>query len=122
MLKNITLAFGVVFVLVGLLGFVPAAVIDGKLLGIFGVNTLHNIIHIASGLAALYAALSGGPKVMKMYGQVFGVVYALVTVVGFLGILDALLNVNPADNILHIVLTAGLLYIGFGMDSATETV
>ncbi len=112
MLKKFALLFGVVFTTVGVLGFVPGITQNGHLLGIFEVNTLHNIVHLLSGLAALAAAAVG---FSRQYFQVFGVVYALVTVLGF--IMDPILGlipVNGADNVLHIVLTAALLYLGFG--------
>ena len=72
--------FGVVFILVGILGFIPAFTPDGHLLGIFAVNGVHNAIHLLSGIAAL--ALSRTHKNARLYFQVFGVVYGLVTLLG----------------------------------------
>lgn len=115
MVKTLAFVFAVVFLLVGILGFVPGVVVDGKLLGIFLIDPIHNIIHLASGVAALIAAISGA-KYAKMYFQVFGVVYALVTILGFaLGGNLILIMVNMADNILHLAIAVASLYIGFGM-------
>lgn len=115
-LKNITLTVGVVVLLVGLVGFVPALVPDGKVLGLFLVDPFHNLVHILTGALAIVAAMMN-TKTMRMYYQLFGVVYALVTVLGFTtgtG-LFGLIPVNMADNLLHLVLAVGFLYLGFGM-------
>ena len=115
MLKKLAMVFGVVFLLIGVLGFVPGITTDGHLLGIFEVDGIHNVIHLLSGAVALWAGMTSA-KASKMYFQVFGVVYALVAVLGiftssFLGLID----VNGADNILHVLIAAVALYAGFGM-------
>lgn len=107
--------FGAVFVVVGILGFIPAFTPDGHLLGIFEVNGVHNIIHLLSGIAALI--LSRTHKNARLYFQVFGVVYGLVTLLGiFYGDNDLLGIVahNVADIFLHLIITAAALYFGFG--------
>ena len=116
MVKNLAMLFGVVFLAIGVLGFVPGVTKDGHLLGVFDVGTLHNIIHLASGVAALWLA-SMGSKYAKMYFQVFGVVYGLVTIIGFVqkDNVFGLFDVNMADNVLHLVITAVALWAGFGM-------
>lgn len=117
MLKKIGLAFGVVFVVVGLLGFVPAATPDGKLLGIFAVNAAHNIVHLATGAIALGLALAS-PSALSMFFKVFGIVYGLVAVLGYFSGDQPLLGViahNMADMWLHVVIAAASLWIGFGM-------
>ena len=116
MVKTLAMVFGAVFLLIGVLGFVPGVTSSGKLLGLFDVSTLHNIIHIASGVAA-FALASSGPKAAKMYFQVFGLVYLVVTIVGFVqgDTVLGLFGVNVADNILHLAIAAVALYAGFGM-------
>jgi hypothetical protein len=119
MLKTLAKVFGAVFLLLGVLGFVPGATSDGKLLGIFDVSALHNIIHLASGVAA-FALAASGEKGAKTYFQVFGIVYAVVTVVGFIqgDTVLGLIGVNMADNLLHLAITAVALYAGFGMKAS----
>jgi hypothetical protein len=113
--RMITQVFGVVLLLVGVLGFVPALTPDGKLLGIFQVDFLHNLVHIVSGAAALYLAMSMGEKGAVLFGKVFSVVYGLVTVLGLLtgNALGVAIPVNLADNGLHIALTAVFAYVGY---------
>lgn len=114
-----TWVFGIAFLAVGVLGYVPGATTGGLLLGIFMVDGMHNIIHILSGLIAVGVAWMG-MQYARLYFQVFGVVYGLVTVVGFLqgDTVLGLITVNMADNLLHLVIAAVALWIGFGMKEA----
>jgi hypothetical protein len=108
--------FGVVFLVVGILGFVPGITSNGMLLGIFMVDGVHNVIHLLSGILAIAAAMGSG-MYARLYFKVFGVVYALVTVIGFIqgSTVLGLIMVNMADNLLHLVIAALALWIGFGM-------
>lgn len=121
MLTTLANVFGVVLLLVGILGFIPGITTDNYLLGIFHVNALHNIVHLVSGAAGLWAAKSGA-KAAKMYFQVFGVIYALVTVLGFFYGDDAILGLvsnNMADTFLHLIIAVVALYLGFGKKEET---
>lgn len=111
---------GAVLILVGIVGFVvdstfdTGSAIDGdKLLGIFEVNGIHNLVHIATGLLLLAVA----PKraTAKTGVLAFGVVYGLVTVIGLIDgeTVLGLIPVNGADNVLHIALTAAALLAAF---------
>lgn len=111
--KSVAMVFGVVFLLVGILGFIPGATPDHELLGIFHVDTVHNIVHLLSGLLALGLA-SMGAKYGKTYLVGFGAVYALVAVVGLVqgDTVLGLFDVNAADNLLHVVLAVALIGAG----------
>ena len=116
MSNKLAWAFGIVLTAVGILGFVPGVTsASGLLLGIFQVDALHNIIHIATGLIALYVAKTGMHQML--YFKVFGVVYGIVTVAGFVqgSTVLGLIGVNMADNVLHLLIAAIALYAGFGM-------
>ncbi len=119
MLKIAAILFGLVFLLFGILGFVPAATPDTNgmpmLLGVFHVNTAHNFVHLASGVVFLLCGIAGaGPA--RTFFKIFGIVYALVAILGFMNppgpVLGMLAN-NPADNWLHTVLAVSMLYLGF---------
>ena len=106
--------FGIVFLLIGILGFIPGITTDdGRLLGIFAVDAMHNIIHLLSGIVAVWTA-STSAKAAMTYFRVFGVIYAIVTIVGFiqgdtvLGIMVA----NGADNVLHLIIAIIALWLG----------
>lgn len=116
--------FGVVFVLVGLLGFAvsgghPAVGHDGGLLlGAFEVNVLHNIAHLVLG-AVLIAAAVAGVRAAKLANIVVGAIYLVLFVIGLFIAGDHAGNIialNGADNVLHLVLAAALLGIGLGAD------
>jgi uncharacterized protein DUF4383 len=128
MVKSAAIVFGIVFLVVGILGFVPAAtppMADGNggmLLGLFHVNTAHNIVHLASGIIFLLCGMAGaGPS--RTFFKIFGIVYALVAVLGFIkgnGLLLGMVANNMADVWLHVVLAVVMLYLGFGArDTAT---
>jgi hypothetical protein len=110
LVKPVTWLFGVVFLLVGVLGFFM-----DPILGLFDVTVIHNVIHLASGAVALIVA-GMGMAASRMYLIVFGLVYALVTVLGFLNVafVVSLLEINQADNFLHLAITAVFLIVGFG--------
>lgn len=120
MLKTLSTVFGAVFLLVGVLGFVPGVTTDeGLLLGIFQVSPLHNMIHILSGVAALLAAKT--EDYAQLYFRVFGAVYAVVALVGLVqgDTVLGLIDVNMADNLLHVVLAVALLGVGFGVPKSS---
>lgn len=129
MVKKAAMALGAVLLVVGILGFVPPLVTEDSmgipmLLGIFMVGTIHNIIHIASGVAGLVGSRTS--QYASLYFKVFGIVYALVTVVGFIqkDTVLGLIDVNLADNLLHLAIAAVSLYFGFAVkaaDTATPT-
>lgn len=121
MVQTLAWIFAVVFIAVGVLGFVPGLTNDGMLLGMFEVDPLHNIIHLASGILAALAAW-GSASYASLYFKVFGVVYAIVTVVGFVqgDSVLGLIGVNMADNVLHLAIAAVALWAGFGMKSASS--
>ncbi len=122
MIQKLAWVFGVVFLVVGVLGFVPAVTSDGLLLGLFMVDGLHNVIHLLSGLVAIGAAWGSG-SYARLYFKVFGVVYGLVAVIGFFqgDTVLGLFMVNMADNVLHLVIAAAALWIGFGMKDSSST-
>jgi hypothetical protein len=115
-LKRAAMVFGIAFIGAGILGFVPGVTTaDGHLVGLFHVNALHNIVHLASGAVALWVAYQS-ENAARLYFQVFGVVYAVVALLGvFYGsspIFGILAN-NVADVVLHAVIAIAALYFGF---------
>ena len=128
MVKTAAILFGLVFLLIGILGFVPAATHDVNgmpmLLGIFHVNFAHNIVHLASGAVFLLCGMAGaGPS--RMFFKIFGIVYALVAACGFYYGDNAILGYissSMANTWLHVGLAVVMLFLGFGAyggDTAT---
>lgn len=120
--KLYAIVLGVALVLVGILGFVPALTPNGDLLGLFAIDPLHNIIHILSGVVGLIAAFSAQGKYARFYALIFGVVYGLVTVVGFIQgtTVLGLIHVNIEDNILHLLITLASLGVFFATSNTSN--
>ncbi len=119
--------FGAVYLLVGILGlFVAGANFAGEegglLLGIFRVNHLHNIVHLAIGAALLIAGLRN-TAAAKATNTTVGAVYLLVGIVGFflVGTDLNILALNTADHILHLLSAIVLLGTGLALDRSTGT-
>jgi hypothetical protein len=127
MLKAAAILFGLVFLMVGALGFVPAITIQTNgmpmLLGIFHVNTAHNLVHLASGAVFLLCGLAS-TGASRTFFRIFGLVYAVVTVLGFWkgdGLLLGVISNNMPDVWLHLVLAAVMLLLGFAIPADRAT-
>ena len=115
MAKLYATVFGAVLTVVGLVGFIPALSTNGNLLGIFAIDPLHNVIHLLSGVVGLAAAFTAGAKYARLYAGVFGVVYGLVTIIGFIQgtTVLGLISINLADNVLHLLIAIVSLGVFF---------
>src|SRR3989442_11337326 len=82
MIKSAAILFGIVFLVVGILGFVPAVAPDEMLFKIFHVNAAHNIVHIASGIIFLLAVMAAGGAFEATLKH-FRVIYFLLYLLGF---------------------------------------
>ncbi|MFG1699755.1 DUF4383 domain-containing protein [Nonomuraea sp. NPDC049309] len=116
---------GVVFLLVGVLGFVPGVTTDfdqlqfaghhsgALLLGLFQVSILHNIVHLIFGIAGVLLAKTwSGARNFLVAG---GVIYLLLWLYGLIVAHDSPANfvpLNTADNWLHLILGVGMVALG----------
>jgi len=115
-------AVGAVFLLVGVLGFIPGITSnydslgfaghgsEALLLGIFQVSVLHNIVHLLFGVAGLLMGRTA-PQA-KNYLLFGGVVYLVLWIYGLIIGHDSAANfvpLNTADNWLHLVLGLGMI-------------
>jgi hypothetical protein len=127
-LQVVALASGALFLVVGVLGFVPGITTDyselafaghesdALLLGIFQVSILHNIVHLLFGVAGILAARTVRDSRAFLIGG--GVVYLLLTVYGVAidRASDAnFVPINTADNWLHLVLAIGMIGAGVAL-------
>jgi hypothetical protein len=102
--------FAAVFIAVGLLGLVPGLDIGAGPAGsmlVLGPFSVHDTVHLASGLIAAAAATAGG-VVTRLYFGVFGVLYGLIAVAG---IAPGLITVNILGNLLHVALAVGAAWV-----------
>ena len=125
-IQNATLAVGVVFLLVGILGFIPGITTNyeslgfaghgsgAMLLGLFQVSILHNIVHLLFGVAGIAMARTAAAS--RNYLVVGGAIYLVLWLYGLLIGQDSAANfvpVNTPDNWLHFIL--GVAMIGLGV-------
>jgi hypothetical protein len=121
MAKTYVLILGIILIALGVLGFITPLAPGGNLFGFLATGTTHCLVYLISGILAV-AAVAGGKEYPRLYVKVFGIIFAVFTVAGFMvgdGIVLGLLNVNAADNILHLLIAASALYVGFTHEHTT---
>jgi hypothetical protein len=126
-IRTMALLFGVVFLAVGALGFVPGAFTPtehppgmtmtqgyGMLLGLFAVNLLHNVAHLLFGVWGVLSRGSVGAA--RNYFRGVAVIYALLTVMGLIAATSTTFGLIPlhGNNVwLHGVLALVGAYFGW---------
>jgi hypothetical protein len=117
---------GIVLVAVGLLGFINNPIVGPDAGALFATNGIHNIVHLATGLLALYIAFRTSGQSQANWVIGFGVLYAVIFVVTLLSpTLFGLFDPNPVnalDHVLHAGLAVASLAVGYlGRGSTTVT-
>lgn len=124
-IQKATLAVAIVFLIVGVAGFIPGLTTnigdlmfaghesEALLLGIFQVSILHNIVHILFGVAGLVLARTA--RTARTYLIVGGVIYLVLWIYGLVVPHESAANfvpLNTADNWLHLLLGIGMIGLG----------
>jgi hypothetical protein len=124
-LQIAALLVGVVFVIVGIAGFIPGITTHvgdmkfaghespSELLGLFQVSILHNIVHLAIGVIGLVAAATWEGARLYLVGG--GAIYLALAIYGWVVERTSDANfvpMNNADNVLHVLLGAGMILLG----------
>jgi hypothetical protein len=130
--QSVAMLFGIVFLLVGILGFIPGITTNyddlsfagedsnAKLLDIFQVSILHNIVHLLFGIAGLALARTAEGARTYLIGS--GIIYLALWILGLVGGADWIPS-NDADHWLHFALGVVLIGLGFltGRERMTTT-
>src|SRR5687767_7087758 len=115
MAKTAASVLGIVFLLVGVVGFFLPSLLGTHL------SPAHNVVHLISGAIALYLGLKGSLSAARAFCLLFGVVYALLGVAGFLlgapdtyllSVIPGTLELGTMDHIVHIALGTVFLLAG----------
>ena len=132
-LQKITGLVGAVFLLVGILGFIPGVTTHydmmsfaghdsmAKLLGVFNVSILHNLVHLAFGVVGLIAARRPGSARAYLIGG--GIVYLVLFIYGLVIDKESSANfvpLNTADNWLHLILAVGMIALGLAFSRSAR--
>ncbi|OEJ37544.1 hypothetical protein AR457_31920 [Streptomyces agglomeratus] len=132
--QQAALLVGAVFLLVGVLGFIPGITTDydtmkfaehdseAKLFGLFQVSVLHNLVHLLFGVAGV--AMSRAVSTARTFLVGGGVVYLALWLYGLLIDHDSAANfvpLNTADNWLHFVLGLAMIALGVLLTRRTRT-
>lgn len=135
-LRTAAAVVGAGFLLIGILGFVPGITTglydqlelfgyksDAKLLDLFQISVLHNIVHLLFGIAGLAMAKKADTARAFLIGG--GLVYLLLWVYGLLVADDRsaanFIPLNNADNWLHLGLSLGMIALGLLLSRATSS-
>ena len=114
-MRTMTNIYGVVFLIVGFLGFIPWLKKAGLLLGLFYATPFNNILYILTALAAFWAA-SVSAHASRNFFRIFGAVYLALALIGFgmgKGYIFGVIAQHTADNVLHLVFAIVALFFGF---------
>src|SRR4051812_49749851 len=125
--RRFAMVFGVVFLLVGAMGFVPQLLwhpaggheghairvnaFEGYLLGLFHVNVLHSLVHVLFGVMGI--AMSRHPDTARFYARIVAVAYALLAIMGLIPALNTVFGLIPIhgnDVWLHAAIAAACFY------------
>nr|WP_314840861.1 DUF4383 domain-containing protein [uncultured Microbacterium sp.] len=124
-IQKTALIVGIVFLLVGIAGFIPGlthphdqlhgagAHSEAALLGVFQVSVLHNLVHLLFGVAGI--ATAARAKAARLYLIIGGLAYLVVFLYGLIAVNNEAINflpVNEADNWLHLGLAVGMVLLG----------
>ncbi|HLO79301.1 MAG TPA: DUF4383 domain-containing protein [Magnetospirillum sp.] len=132
--RTFALILGIVFLAVGILGFVPQLLTmppnqpplmveaaHGALFGLFPVNAVHNAVHLAFGIWGVVVWRDFAAS--RVYARSVAVIYAVLTVLGLIPVTSTLFGLAPLhgnDVWLHAVLAIASAYFGFAAISAVE--
>jgi Domain of unknown function (DUF4383) len=107
MAKTISLILGIVFLVVGVIGFVMPGFAGAHL------SVAHNLIHLITGAVAVYFGTKGTLASARTFCLVFGLVYGLLGIAGFLlgtgsskmlTLVPGALMLGIVDHVIHVAL------------------
>jgi hypothetical protein len=104
---------GVIFIVLGVVGFFQS--FDS----VFSLTVNHDVVHLLSGIVLL--ALSATEELSKLGAKIVGFIYLLVFIVGLFTHSIAGMMLMPMDNVLHLIIAAVLLFVGFKSTASVQS-
>ena len=122
--QRVALIFGVVFILVAILGFIaPGGTgmgMSGMLLGLFPINLLHNVVHLVFGAWGIMASRTAAGA--RTYCRLLGIIYLVLAILGYVAPTTfGLIPIGGYDIYLHVVLGLVLAGVGFTDKAAANS-
>jgi len=124
--KSAAVLVGLIFIVVGILGYVDNPIVGDSPDAIFHADSTHNMVHIISGAVFLLIAILA-PSLTRTFMIIFGLVYLGLGIMGMVntgegGMVELLgfLHVNNADNYLHIGLGVVILLLALTTQRRTD--
>ncbi len=122
--QRITIGFGIVYVLIGILGFIPGITVpaadpgpvpgEGLLLGIFAVNWVHNSAHLVVGAVLIWGGRSA--TMVGTINKIMAGVFVVLVVGSVIAPIVEGVAINPPDTALHLISALLTGYLGFMAD------
>jgi hypothetical protein len=130
--RYFALIIGIVYLLVGIMGFIPGVVQEphpqdpahhelvvdagyGRLMGLFPINVLHNIVHLAVGALGVVGYRTF--RTARTYARGLAIFYGLLAVMGLIPVLNTTFGLIPIfghDVWLHAGTALLAAYFGWG--------
>jgi hypothetical protein len=115
-LKTFAFVFGIIFLFIGIAGFIPAVTVDNQLFGLFHTNVWLSSLHILTGTIAAIAA-SFGTQPAQIFFQIAGIVYTLLALLGFIYEDEKILGLFASNSQVawfHVITATIALIAGYG--------
>lgn len=114
MVRIAAFVIGLLLIIIAVLGFMPEFNQGGKFLGFFAINSISNIMHLATGVIGMMCGLKNS-KTSTYFFIAIGVIYAIMALLGIYDSTMAIFRFIAADganNIFHAIIAAIALYFG----------
>lgn len=115
-MRAFAVLFGIIFLIVAIGGFVINISSGDHFFSVFHVNLAINSFHAITGIFSILAVF-WTIKSIRLYFQIIGVIYAILSILGFIygdkNIFGVLAN-NSANTWLHVILSVAALILGYG--------
>lgn len=120
-MRTLAIIYGLFYIIVGILGFIPSFSPQGMLFDAFYVNAANNIIYIITGIIGILTGIANFYSAM-LFMRIMGIVYIIWAIIGFSVGHDYVFGFianNLADDWANLILGIIALYLGFAIRRRT---